>query len=432
MNAVRRLPVTESPDGKDTSLPVLQEMICDGQIRRYLVFLTGFSILFLLSAVLFCGWQTGNAKRMLLSHDEAVASSLLAQGVSRDTVASAIVNTEGSPEGKALLTMIGLTDGTANHLLPFLGSFQRSSYFAAMPVSACFLCLLFAGTVLFLWRRVRLYRQAEAALNRYMQGDFSCHLPQNRDGVIFRLFASVEELATMLQGKKETEHKIKEFLKHTISDISHQLKTPLAALSMYQEIIEAEPENEKTVREFSSKMGNSLRRMEGLIQSMLKITRLDTGSIVFVRENCRVGELIDHSISELRVRAEQEEKKIIVEGDSAQCLFCDREWTGEAIGNIVKNALDHTGPGGSVRITWVRSPAMLRICISDDGCGIDPEDLHHIFKRFYRSRRSLDTQGAGLGLSLAKSVVEGQGGSIAVQSERGGGAAFTLSFLTEP
>ena len=200
---------------------------------------------------------------------------------------------------------------------------------------------------------------------------------------------------------------------------------------MYQEIIENEPENADTVKQFSGKMGISLKRMEQLILSMLKITRLDTGNIVFEKSSCRVTELIAHSINELTTRAKNENKQILMDGNPEQLLVCDMEWTGEAIGNIVKNALDHTQSGGTVRITWEHTPAMLRIFIADNGGGIAPEDIHHIFKRFYRSKHSLDTQGVGLGLSLAKSIIEGQGGVISVQSELGAGTTFTLSFLTE-
>lgn len=109
------------------------------------------------------------------------------------------------------------------------------------------------------------------------------------------------------------------------------------------------------------------------------------------------------------------------------------EWTSEAIGNIVKNALDHTGSGGVIRITWEQTPAMVRISVTDNGDGIAPEDIYHIFKRFYRSKniKNMKTTGIGLGLPLAKSIVEGQGGVISVQSERHHGTTFTLSFLTE-
>lgn len=123
-----------------------------------------------------------------------------------------------------------------------------------------------------------------------------------------------------------------------------------------------------------------------------------------------------------------EYKEISVEGDISQVIVCDRQWTAEAIGNIVKNALDHTEPGDVIQITWERTPAMLCLSIADHGHGIAEEDIHHIFKRFYRSKHSLDTQGVGLGLPLAKSIIEGQGGMISVQSKKGEGTSFMLSF----
>lgn len=115
-----------------------------------------------------------------------------------------------------------------------------------------------------------------------------------------------------------------------------------------------------------------------------------------------------------------------------QTIICDMDWTSEAIGNLVKNALDHTEPGRTIHITWEKSPTMLRIFVSDNGNGIAPEDIHHIFKRFYRSKHSLDTPGIGLGLPLAKSIIEGQGGLISVQSDLNKGTTFTISFLTKP
>ena len=105
---------------------------------------------------------------------------------------------------------------------------------------------------------------------------------------------------------------------------------------MYQEIIESEPENAETVKQFVAKMGISLKRMEQLILSMLKITRLDTGNIIFEQKSCRVSELIAHSVNDLTTRAKSESKQIQIDGDGEQQLICDMEWTGEAIGNIVK------------------------------------------------------------------------------------------------
>lgn len=403
----------------------------DKQIKYYWFFLIFFAFLVLGTGLLFGAAQANAAKEMLISYDQAVVSSLLEQGVSRDVIATAITNTETSETGNELLAAAGIDGRTANSMLPFVSRFQRATFYELILISVFLIFLLLTGTFVFFWRRKQLYLQAGKVLTNYINGDYSCHLLENSEGAIFQIFASVEQLATMLQSKSEAEHETKEFLKNTISDISHQLKTPLAALHMYQEIIEGEPDNLETVKEFSAKMGVALKRMEQLIQAMLKITRLDTGNIVFEKSSYSVTEVISQSINELTTRADNEGKKILIEGDPAQRVVCDMEWTSEAIGNIVKNALDHTKQGGVIRIAWEYTPLMLRIFITDDGNGIAPEDIHHIFKRFYRSKHSLDTQGIGLGLPLAKSIIEGQGGIVSVKSEQNMGTTFTLAFLTE-
>lgn len=403
----------------------------DKQIKSFLLFLCLFALLFVGTGTVLTLHQVNDVEILWLTHDEAVVSSLLEQGVSKETIVTALMNTEISEDGRSLLAAAGLGKQAETNLRPFLNQFQQSTLCLTLCAVMLLLFVLVIGMFVFFWKRKRLYQQADKVLTNYINGDYSCHLPQNYEGGIFQIFSSVEQLATMLQSKNETEHKAKEFLKDTISDISHQFKTPLAALAMYQEIIENEPDNAETVKQFAAKMGISLKRMEQLILSMLKITRLDTGNIVFEKNKCRVSELIAHSINELTTRAKNENKQIQVDGDGEQQLICDMAWTSEAIGNIVKNALDHTQTGGIVRITWERTLAMFRILISDNGTGIAPEDIHHIFKRFYRSKHSLDTQGIGLGLPLAKSIIEGQGGVISVQSEIGNGTTFTLSFLTE-
>ena len=403
----------------------------DRQIRGYGLFLVCFSLCIVGMGLLLSMVQLELAKASYLSRSAAIATALFEQDIPSTVIAAALTSTEISEGGTALLAMAGVDAAAESSLLPFRAQLQRSSIAAALGMAILLVIALFAGTWVFFSARKRLYCQADQAVSGYLCGDYSQRLPRSSEGAIYQIFAQVEQLATMLQAKTETEHQAKEFLKKSISDISHQLKTPLAALTMYQEIIADEPEHPDTVREFSAKMSVSLKRMEYLIQAMLKITRLDTGNITFEKQNLPMADLISQSIRELTTRAERENKQILVDGDAGQQLVCDRDWTCEAIGNIVKNALDHTDPGGTVRIHWEHTPAMLRIFITDNGSGIAPEDIHHIFKRFYRSKRSLYTQGIGLGLPLAKSIIEGQGGIIAVQSDPGTGTTFTLSFLTE-
>lgn len=403
----------------------------DRQIRGYGLFLVCFSLCIVGMGLLLSMVQMELAKASYLSHNAAIATALFEQDIPSTVIAAALTSAEISEEGTALLAMAGVDATAESSLLPFHAQLQRTSIAAALGIAILLVIALLAGSWVFFSARKRLYCHADQAVSGYLCGDYSQHLPRSSEGAIYQIFAQVEQLATMLQAKTETEHQAKEFLKKSISDISHQLKTPLAALTMYQEIIADEPEHPDTVQEFSAKMSVSLKRMEYLIQAMLKITRLDTGNITFEKQNLPMAGLISQSIRELTTRAERESKRILVDGDARQQLACDRDWTCEAIGNIVKNALDHTGPGGTVRIHWEHTPAMLRIFITDNGSGIAPEDIHHIFKRFYRSKRSLDTQGIGLGLPLAKSIIEGQGGIIAVQSDPGTGTTFTLSFLTE-
>lgn len=404
----------------------------DKQIRSFCFYLFIYISLLFLAGMVLCKSQTEAAKKMFLSHDRAIVTSLLEQGVSEEIIAAAITNVESDKAGADFLVTIGLTQDSTVKFIPFIYRFQRTTIYSMVVVGLILAILILGGTFFFFRKRERLYQQAAGIIRNYIDGDYSCHLPQVNEGTIYQIFHSVDRLATMLQAKNETEHKAKEFLKSTISDISHQLKTPLAALGMYQEIIENEPDNPNIVKEFSTKIGLALIRMDQLIQSMLKVTRLDAGNIVFQKNRMKISELLLHSINELTTRAKIEKKEIILDGNSGEMLICDMDWTGEAIGNIVKNALDHTNVGGIIHISWESSPGMVRIQITDNGKGIAPEDIHHILKRFYRSKNSLDTRGVGLGLPLAQAIIEGQDGVISIQSNVGEGTTFTLSFLTEP
>ena len=165
-----------------------------------------------------------------------------------------------------------------------------------------------------------------------------------------------------------------------------------------------------------------------MILTLLKLTRLDAGGIDFEKKEYFLTEVIHTAIESLTIRAENENKNLILKGNPNETILCDINWTSEAIGNIVKNALDHTNANGEIVISWKRTPIEISIFIADNGSGIEPEDFHHIFKRFYRSKNSSPTQGIGLGLPLAKSVIEGQGGTISVQSKPKEGTLFFIQF----
>ena len=270
--------------------------------------------------------------------------------------------------------------------------------------------------------------QAVSQINAYLDGDHNARIECDDEGELYRLFHTVNSLAAVLNAHADNELREKEFLKNTISDISHQLKTPLAALNIYNGLLQDGDMELSAVKEFADLSEQELDRMETLVQNLLKITKLDAGAIVLEKATENVADMMRDIELHFAYRARQEKKEIILSGSDHLSLFCDRDWLNEAIDNIVKNAFDHTESGATIRVAWKELPSGVQIVITDNGCGIHPEDIHHIFKRFYRSRFSKDTQGIGLGLPLAKAIIEAHGGLIEVESELGIGTSFIMNF----
>lgn len=271
---------------------------------------------------------------------------------------------------------------------------------------------------------------AASQIAEYISGNHNVRIECNEEGSLYRLFHEVNSLAAILSAQAENESKTKDFLRNTISDISHQLKTPLAALNIYNGIIQDEAEEASTIKEFTELSEQELDRVEILVQSLLKIVKFDAGTIVIDKKSENVSDMMKSVKNHFSFRAAQEGKEICLSGDDSITLLCDQNWLLEAVDNIVKNALDHTKKGDTVHITWNRFPSVVQITIKDNGCGIHPEDLYHIFKRFYRSRFSKDVQGIGLGLPLAKAIIEAHNGTIEVDSEPDAGTSFVINLLT--
>ena len=269
---------------------------------------------------------------------------------------------------------------------------------------------------------------AEEQITDYISGNRDARIECDDEGELNKLFHKVNSLASVLNAHAENEAQSKEFLKNTISDISHQLKTPLAALNIYNGIMQDEAENPE-IKEFTELTEQELDRIETLVQNLLKITKLDAGTIRIEKKEENVSEMMNDIKNHFLFRARQEGKQISLSGNSTVTLMCDKGWLIQAIENIVKNALDHTEQGEQINIEWNSLPSVLQITVKDNGSGIHPEDIHHIFKRFYRSRFSKDTQGIGLGLPLAKAIIEAHNGSIEVDSEIGKGTVFIINFL---
>lgn len=413
----------------------MESLYKDRDIRK---FLGGSGILVLCMIIaggLLYFMHMKDVKKLYLQQQAEAAGAMLQAGMEPVQVARVLggdIRPEMAEEGKQLMRSAGYEEPISIRLVPplkRLGLWWGTWFFlyiAVMSVGAAGIAgRLLAGT------HRKLYRM-EQSVRHFMEGDFAQRIPAEEEGDFALLSAAVNEMASSLNSHKEAQKKAKEFLKDTITNISHQLKTPLAALFMYQEIIQQETGEEETVKKFAAKSVTALERMQTLVLNLLKIARLDADMIVFRRQEVKVGALMEDIRAELETRAEKERKEILLTGDADSPMVCDRDWMQEAVSNLVKNALDHTKEGGRVEIAWENTGVGVRIQVTDNGSGIHPEDLYSIFRRFYRSRLSNDREGAGLGLPLAKAIVEGHGGTIGVDSILGQGAAFTVFLPYEP
>lgn len=401
------------------------------ETKLLLIEIASILILVIVLGQLTAKFIANDYKQNMVEHDYSLAGYLLETGMEPSQIAkafSADKTYSGAQAGRELLQASGYTSDVQTRLFPEVRAFHQK-YAVEFFIFSLFLSFtVLSVLLLYLLRQYQKIEKANEDILAFMNGDISIRLADKSEGSLSQLFASVNGMATSLTAHIDNEKHGREFLKDTISDISHQLKTPLAALKMYNEIIQNEQTKNKVVDEFTSNSERELTRMEVLIQNLLKLARLDAGAIVLEKENHNVKEFLEEAIKGFGTRAELENKTIRLDCSENIMMDFDEEWLLEAVGNIIKNALDHTDAKDKIEIQCDETPVLTTIIITDNGTGIHSEDIHHIFKRFYRSRFSKDKQGVGIGLTLSKTIIEKHGGSISVESRLGKGTVFLLAF----
>lgn len=402
-----------------------------GKDLRFL--LTGLTAVLLGAILLAMGitiWMNHNLKEEMLSRDYEVAGFLIRHPETQTAVAFTKEKTAADWEiGREALEKVGYSVSVDASLLPVIGTFQKH----IIAALAMILFFVFASVYFFIFCYIRRQRMAmehaEKVIGDFLEGDYTVRIECEEVGGWNPLFHKINVLATTLASLAEREMQTKTFLQDIISDISHQMKTPLAALKMYNEIICDERTERSDIVSFGQKSLREIKRIEDVFYTLLKLARLDAGTIQMDKRNENVSALICDVLDRFAVWAEQKEIEITVSGSSDTQIACDALWLSEAIGNLIKNALEHTEKGGKIHICWEQTALLTNIIIQDNGKGIHPEDIHNIWKRFYRSRFSQDVHGVGLGLPLAKAIMEAHHGTISVTSKPNRGTTFTLHFF---
>ena len=401
------------------------------EMKSLFVVLTAVLLGFLILGQIVIKLMADDFKQNMIAHDYEVAGYLYGNELKKSQIAYAFTSEKTKDDlstGQELLQVAGYNSSIQSSLLPEVKGFQQKYAVLVFVLSVIFSLAVLAALLFFALRQDQRIEKANAGIKNFMDGNIHTRLDDSGEGSLAKLFTSVNGMATSLTSYIVKEKQGKEFLRDIISDISHQLKTPLAALRMYNEIIQNEKTGNDVVDNFTLKSEDELKRMETLIQNLLKLARLDAGSIQLIKSTHNLKEFLAQSIKRFFTRVDLEGKSITLDCEDYITLNFDQEWLLEAVSNTIKNALDHTNAGDRIDILGDETPVVTEITIKDNGTGIHPEDVHHIFKRFYRSRFSKDNQGAGIGLTLAKAIVEKHGGSITVESELGQGTAFHLAF----
>ncbi|MFR3436517.1 MAG: sensor histidine kinase [Coprococcus sp.] len=340
-----------------------------------------------------------NFQQELLLHDYGVAGHLLNNESELSISAFTSQPNENDIErGRAALASIGYDETTSMRFLPAVQIYRNQTMLSIFALLVFLFGAIYLSLFLYLQCQHKAFSNAENTIRQFLDGNTTSRIECSQAGDWYSLFHAINEMATILSAHAENQRQTKEFLQDIISDVSHQIKTPLSALKMYHEIIESHKDDAATVSSFTEKSQREIKRMEDVIYTLLKLARLDAGIIQMEKAEENVSILMQDVLERFETWAEREHKTITLSGKEEVILSCDALWVSEAIGNIIKNALEHTENGGHIEVKWSQSPLMTQIEISDDGKGIHPEDLYNIFKRFYRSRLSSDVHGIGLGL----------------------------------
>lgn len=304
-----------------------------------------------------------------------------------------------------------------------------SSFFSIRAGITAFLSLLAMAAISLLFTRWRYRKIAELSqyLKRISSGEYLMDIRDNHEGELSILKSEIYKVTVALAEQARLLKNDKRFLADSISNISHQLKTPLTSMFVMTDLIRDENLPPDKRMEFTENINSQLERLQWLVSSLLKLSKIDAGTIEFKKEKVDVKSLIKKSVEHLLIPIELKGQTLEITGEDNVSFTGDFNWSSEAMANIVKNCMEHTPEGGKISVNYSETPVYTMIEISDNGEGIHREDLPYIFNRFYKGKNA-HNDSCGIGLSMSKSIIENQGGIIEATSKKNAGSCFTIKF----
>lgn len=302
----------------------------------------------------------------------------------------------------------------------------------ALIINSIFSLALFVVFLFYNRSRKKQTKIITECIRQINKGDYTLVAENYSEDELSLLNDEIYKTAVMLREQAENSNKDRINLKDSLSDISHQLKTPLTSvIVMLDNMLDDDEMPVEIRRQFMWSMKRQTNNISFLVKSILTLSKLDANTVAFKKSDVSISEIISECVGNTEVLAEINEVEVKAEVDSEFDINCDRKWLCEALTNIIKNCIEHTSPEGWVKIKAEKNKIYALISIEDNGCGIAPEDLPNIFKRFYKGKNS-DDNSVGIGLALAKTIIEKDDGYITVDSEVGKGTRFEIKYFNNP
>ena len=286
-----------------------------------------------------------------------------------------------------------------------------------LVVATIIACILYAH---------KTYSAVENVLDRILARDEKLYMEITGEKRISKLAHKASRIMDVYISEASQTREEKEAIQGFISDMSHQMKTPLAGISMYTDLLLEGNTNSEEQQEFFARIKHSTDSLQWMMDSLIKMSRLEVGAIQLLPVCQNIKQALSDSISSVLAAASKKNIEIMVNDFEDVPLVHDKRWTQEAIVNILENAVKYSPEGGIIKISVESFPLHTKIVITDYGIGIDKNDWHKIFKRFYRGRNAKSAEGAGLGLYLVTLIMEKQGGYVMVDSAVGEYTSFSM------
>lgn len=287
--------------------------------------------------------------------------------------------------------------------------------------------IVFSILIIYINKIYNKIRKLSIYANDILNNKYNMDIREYSEGDISNLKNDLYKMTIKLKEQNELSLKDKIYLQDTLSDISHQLKTPLTSMYVINELLYDDKLDKSLKKELLNKSKKGLERIEWLITSLLKMSRLDSGSEKLIFEEVKLINIINKTIEPIRIPLELKNINLNVSCSNDIKVNVDVNWTTEALINILKNAMEHTLENGNINIVCSDNPLYTMISISDDGCGISKKDLPHIFERFYKGMSNKES--IGIGLNMSKKIIESENGNISVKSKENEGTTFIIKLF---